>query len=105
MFRITDGDNSTFSVLNCLFYGIGFEGASGNMGVWARTGSNMEVSREIYEYNYWFNSPNLWGGRYTEDTGVATEGDPGFVDAANGDLTITHEDMIFYQVGDPRWRN
>ena len=105
LFRITDGDNSTFSVLNCLFYGIGFEGASGNMGVWARTGSNMEVSREIYEYNYWFNSPNLWGGRYTEDTGVATEGDPGFVDAANGDLTITHEDMIFYQVGDPRWRN
>lgn len=105
LFRITDADSSTFTVQYCIFYGIGFEGASGNMGVWARTGSNMEVSREVYNNNYWYNSPNLWGGRYTEDTGVATEADPGFVDAENGDLTITNEDMIFYGVGDPRWRN
>lgn len=103
LFRITDAASSTFTVQNCLFYGIGFDGASGNMGVWARTGSNMVVSREVYSNNYWYNSPNLWGGRYTEDTGVATEADPGFVDAENGDLTITNEDMLYYEVGDPRW--
>ena len=103
LFRITDAANSTFTVRYCIFYGIGFEGASGNMGVWARTGSNMEVSREVYSYNYWYNSPNLWGGRYTSDEGVATEADPGFEDAENGDFTPTHEDMIYYQVGDPRW--
>ena len=105
LFRITDADNSTFTVTNCIFYGIGFEGASGNMGVWARTGSNMEVSREVYDHNYWYNSPNLWGGRYTSDTGVATEADPQFVDAENADYTPQDEDMVYYGVGDPRWLN
>lgn len=103
LFRITDAGSSTFTVQYCIFYGIGFDGATGNMGVWARTGSNMEVSREVYSYNYWYNSPNLWGGRYTSDEGVATEADPGFEDAENGDLTPTQEDIVYYGVGDPRW--
>lgn len=103
LFRITNGANSTFTVHNCIFYGIGFTGASGNMGVWARTGSNM-AGTESYANNYWFNSPNLWGALHASDhESVATEADPGFADAANGDFTISNEDMIYYQVGDPRW--
>lgn len=103
LFRITNGANSTLTVHNCIFYGIGFDGASGNMGVWARTGSNM-AGKESYQYNYWYNSPNLWGGLYaTDNASVATEADPGFVDAENGDFTITNEDMIYYEVGDTRW--
>lgn len=106
LFRITDGESYTFTVTNCIFYGIGYEGASGNAGVWARSGG-MKVNSTVYNNNYWFNSPNLWNAssEYPSDADVATEADPGFVDAANGDLTITNEDMIFYQVGDPRWRN
>lgn len=103
LFRITDGESSVFTVENCIFYGIGFEAASGNMAVWTRT-DGMNVSREVYNNNYWYNSPNLWGQGHADDhDSVATEADPGFVDAENGDLTITNEDMIFYQVGDPRW--
>ena len=104
LFRITAGENSTFTVTNSIFYGIGYEGASGNAGVWARSGG-MKVNSTVYDNNYWFNSPNLWNesSEYPSDEGVATEADPGFVDAANGDFTITHEDMIYYQVGDPRW--
>ena len=104
LFRITDGESSTFTVTNSIFYGIGYEGASGNAGVWARSGG-MKVNSAVYDKNYWYNSPNLWNAdsEYSSDAGVATEADPGFVDAANGDFTITHEDMIFYQVGDPRW--
>lgn len=103
LFRITNGANSTLTVQNCIFYGIGFDGASGNMGVWARTGSNM-AGTESYANNYWYNSPNLWGGLHaTDNANVAIEANPGFVDAANGDFTVTNEDMIYYKVGDPRW--
>jgi len=30
---------------------------------------------------------------------------PGFVDAVNGDFTVTNQDLIDFSVGDPRWRN
>ena len=33
----------------------------------------------------------------------ATTLNPGFKDAANGDFTLSHEDLIYNQVGDPRW--
>ena len=28
---------------------------------------------------------------------------PGYANAAEGDFTLSHEDLIYYQVGDPRW--
>ena len=37
-----------------------------------------------------------------------TEGttlDPGYKDAANGDFTLSNEDLIYEQIGDPRWFN
>ena len=62
-------------------------------------------SRIISFNDYYFNCPNLWANAHASDhASVATEADPGFVDAVNGDFTITNEDMIYEQVGDPRWR-
>ena len=29
--------------------------------------------------------------------------DPGYANAANGDFTVSNEDIIYYGVGDPRW--
>ena len=60
LFRITDAKNSTFTVTNSIFYAIGNDQCSGNAGVWART-DGMKVNREVYDNNYWYNSPNLWG--------------------------------------------
>ena len=103
LFRITDAKNSTFTVTNSIFYAIGNDQCSGNAGVWART-DGMKVSRETYDGNYWFSSPNLWGKLHADDNAsVATEADPQFVDAANGNLTPQDEDMVYYGAGDPRW--
>lgn len=103
LFRITDAENSTFTVTNSIFYAIGNDQCSGNAGVWART-DGMKVSRETYDGNYWFSSPNLWGKLHADDNAsVATEADPQFVDAANGNLTPQDEDMVYYGAGDPRW--
>ena len=33
----------------------------------------------------------------------ATTLNPGFKDAAGGDFTLSDEDLIYNQVGDPRW--
>lgn len=96
-------ENSLLTVTNCLVYGVGKEGPSNaESGTWGRS-SKFKASAS-YKNNYYYNCPNLWASLYKDDhSSVATEADPGFVDAANGDFTITHEDMIFYQVGDPRW--
>lgn len=103
LFRITDAKNSTFTVTNSIFYAIGNDQCSGNAGVWART-DGMKVNREVYDGNYWFSSPNLWGKLHADDNAsVATEADPQFVDAANGNLTPQDEDMVYYGAGDPRW--
>lgn len=103
LFRITDAKNSTFTVTNSIFYAIGNDQCSGNAGVWART-DGMKVNREVYDNNYWYNSPNLWGKLHADDNAsVATEADPQFVDAANGNLTPQDEDMVYYGAGDPRW--
>lgn len=105
LFRITDAENSTFTVTNSIFYAIGNDQCSGNAGVWART-DGMKVNREVYDNNYWYNSPNLWGKLHADDNAsVATEADPQFVDAANGNLTPQDEDMVYYGAGDPRWLN
>ena len=38
------------------------------------------------------------------DAGAFTTEDPGFVDAENGDFTVTNQTLLDNGVGDPRWR-
>ncbi|HMC01661.1 MAG TPA: DUF5123 domain-containing protein [Flavobacteriaceae bacterium] len=55
--------------------------------------------------NNYFNAPGYFDDtQHTyDDTNYTTE-DPGFVDAASGDFTITNQTLKDNQVGDPRWR-
>ena len=96
-------DSSLLTVKSCLVYGVGTENPSaGESGTWARS-SKFKASAE-YSNNYYYNCPNLWASLYKDDhSAVATEADPAFADAANGDFTLTNEDLIYNQVGDPRW--
>lgn len=56
--------------------------------------------------NNYFNSPNLFSSTETRyDTSANfTTLDPGFVDAPNGDYTVTNQALIDEEIGDPRWR-
>ena len=72
-------------------------------GVWGRT-DKLKVSEAVYENNYYYSCPNLWGGIYSDNhANVATEADPQFKDATNGDFTVQNQTLIDAQVGDPRW--
>lgn len=58
--------------------------------------------------NNYFNSPTYISGSATAnakyDTGSPTTLNPGFTDAANGNFTISQQDLKTNGVGDPRWR-
>lgn len=101
LFSLSKG--STLNVENCLFYGIGLKSPqNGNSGVWGRS----DKMKATYKYanNYYFNCPNLWSNLYKDDhSSVATECDPQFADAANGDFTVQSQDLKDNKVGDPRW--
>lgn len=102
LFSLAKG--KTLKVENCLFYGIGLESPqiSVNSGVWGR--SDKMKATATYANNYYFNCPNLWSNLYKDDySSVATELDPQFTDAANGDFTVQSQDLKDNQVGDPRW--
>lgn len=103
-FRMSGGGNS-LEVSKCLFVETGLEGTGGAIyGNWSRAGDiDPEVSL-IYSDNYYFNAIGLWEGEYTSPGDVdASEADPGFIDAANGDFTVTNQDLIDDEVGDTRW--
>lgn len=101
LFSLEKGN--TLNVENCLFYGIGLESPqNGNSGVWGRS----DKMKATYKYanNYYFDCPNLWNNLHKENySSVATECDPQFTDAANGDFTVQSQDLKDNQVGDPRW--
>lgn len=101
LFSLAKGN--TLNVENCLFYGIGLATPTNvNSGVWGR--SDKMKADATYANNYYFNCPNLWGNLYKDDhSSVATELDPLFTDAANGDFTVQSQDLKDNQVGDPRW--
>ena len=101
LFSLAKGN--TLNVENCLFYGIGLATpTNANSGVWGR--SDKMKATPNYANNYYFNCPNLWGNLYKDDhSSVATECDPQFTDAANGDFTVQSQDLKDNQVGDPRW--
>ena len=101
LFSLAKG--KTLNVKNCLFYGIGLATpTNANSGVWGR--SDKMKATDKYANNYYFNCPNLWSNLYKDNhSSVATECDPQFADAANGDFTVQSQDLKDNQVGDPRW--
>lgn len=102
LFRV-EKSGSKLTVANCLFANIGLANPqNANSGTWGRT-DKLKADEDFKEI-YFFNSPNLWTNSHKDDyTSFATEADPGFKDAAKGDLTISNEDLIYKKVGDPRW--
>ena len=60
----------------------------------------------ILSDNYYFNATSLIdssvSGGKVYDTGGKVA-DPGFKDAANGDFTISNQDINYCKIGDPRW--
>lgn len=59
-----------------------------------------------FSNNNYFNTANLIsndGGtaKFFDEKGSAL--DPGYKDAANGDFSLSNEDLIYNEVGDPRW--
>lgn len=72
------------------------------------TNQSKTAQPECSKNNY-FNAPGFMPGG-SEASGVKfdasgnfTQLDPGFVNAANGDFTITNQTLIDNNVGDPRW--
>lgn len=67
----------------------------------SRTDENIEFTNNNY-----FNAPTLYDSaqpRY-DDSSTYTTLDPGYVDPLNGDFTLTNQNLIDRNVGDPRWR-
>ncbi|WP_029034400.1 DUF5123 domain-containing protein [Salinimicrobium terrae] len=58
-----------------------------------------------FSNNNYFNAPGFYdSSQYIFDNNNYTTLDPGFVDPASGDFTITNQALIDNNVGDPRWR-
>src|SRR5690606_15479437 len=60
----------------------------------------------VLSQNNYFNAPNFMGSTQSNaqnDTGDFTTHDPGFADAANGDFTVSNEELKLRSIGDPRW--
>lgn len=102
-FRMSGG-GGTLEVSSCLFVETGVDASGTLYGNWSRAG---DISPEVvtdYDNNYYFNVIALFEGQYTNPAEVdATEEDPGFEDPENGDFTITNQNLIDNQAGDPRW--
>lgn len=98
LFRSSSG--GTFSVSDCLFVATGKANPSNaSVGNWCKSG-NMKATA-TYSKNYYYNCNNLWVGQYTSPSACdATEADPQFKDAGNGDFTVQNIDVT---AGDPRW--
>lgn len=68
---------------------------------------NSNTAEPTFKNNNYFNTKNLVsdGGdgkaKFFDADGYTF--DPGYANAAGGDFTLSHEDLIYYQVGDPRW--
>lgn len=60
----------------------------------------------VFDNNNYFNAAGFFNPSQTiyDNSGTHTEEDPGFADAANGDFTLSNQNLIDNLVGDPRWR-
>lgn len=58
-----------------------------------------------FAFNNYFNADGFFNSLQTrfDNSTTFTTLDPGFVDAANGDFTVTTQSLIDNNVGDPRW--
>ncbi|MCB0494705.1 MAG: DUF4957 domain-containing protein [Cyclobacteriaceae bacterium] len=54
-------------------------------------------------HNNYFNAPGFYTDGTVLDEGEYTTVDPGFIDAENGDFTVTNQDILDDAIGDPRW--
>lgn len=59
-------------------------------------------------HNNYFNAPGFYTAGYVSNVKIDQSGnyttlDPGFINAANGDFTVTNQTLLDNQVGDPRW--
>jgi hypothetical protein len=107
MFRAAGvaGPNNKLEVRNCLFAETGVLNPTNvQSGNWTRRADHM-IAVPTYANNNIHSCYNLLVGLYTSAAQVsATELNPGFVNAAGGDFTVTNQTLIDNQIGDPRWR-
>ncbi len=105
LFRMNKTAGGSFEVRNCLFVETGVESpASAQVGNFCRQDSYM-VELPVYANNNIFACHNLLVGLYTTLSQIsATELNPGFVDAANGNFKITNQTLIDNAIGDQRWK-
>lgn len=69
--------------------------------------NQSKTSVPTFKNNIYFNTPNLKsivekGNLFTDDS-ATWDVDPKYQDTANGDFTVTNEDVSSKDVGDPRW--
>jgi hypothetical protein len=104
LFRMNSSAGGSFEVRNCLFVETGVESPTATQaGNFCRQSSYM-VDLPTYANNNISNCHNLLVGLYTSASQIsATELDPGFTDAENGDFTVTNQTVIDNLIGDPRW--
>lgn len=102
LFRSSGG--GTLEVSSCLFVETGVENPTAvQAGNFCRNAGNMTAT-PTYSNNNIHGCMNLLVGLYTSASEIsATELNPGFVDAPNGDFTVTNQTLIDRQVGDKRW--
>jgi hypothetical protein len=102
LFRTNVG--GTFDLRNCLFVETGVQNpTSATTGNFCRNAASM-VATATYDNNNIHSCYNLLVGLYTTVAQVdATTLDPGFVDPANYDFTVTNQTVIDNNIGDPRW--
>lgn len=68
--------------------------------------SNQSTTNVVnFDKNNYFNAPNFLDSEAkVYDVGSSyTTVNPGFADPSKGDFTISHEDLKYDQIGDPRW--
>ncbi|WP_439132108.1 DUF5123 domain-containing protein [Polaribacter sp.] len=67
--------------------------------------SRTDPNPSFFNNNYW-NADGFFDATQTvsDQSGTNTVLDPGYVDAASGNFTLTNQDLIDNAVGDPRWR-
>nr|WP_319397728.1 DUF5123 domain-containing protein [uncultured Carboxylicivirga sp.] len=80
--EVIECQNNIFSDMNMVDYYIGFDDASLSL-----------------KDNFYYNSASL-----LSDDGAGTDENPGFADADGGDFTISNQNIVDLNVGDPRWR-
>src|SRR5690554_1762023 len=68
--------------------------------------SNQSSTNVVkFDSNNYFNAPNFLDSEAKVYDGGSsyTTVDPGFANPSKGDFTISHEDLKYDQIGDPRW--